>query len=113
MSSIPQFTGGHRWHTLVALPGQQTLVRRDMFGLRPTPLGSTSKSGIPTRRIDVQQAAQDAEVMSQSSSRRPLVVGNLRRPVSSPISNDVTTLQTRFASAGAAAAARARVNKRH
>ena len=73
VSSIPQLTGQHRWHTLVALPGQQNLVRRDIYGLRPTPLGSNAK--FPTRRFN-----HEAEEPQQSSPRRPLVVPNLRRP---------------------------------
>lgn len=75
VSSIPQLTGQHRWHTLVALPGQHNLVRRDLYGLRPTPLGQ-SNAKFPTRRY-----SQESEEQSQQNSpRRPLVVPNLRRP---------------------------------
>ena len=75
VSSIPQLTGQHRWHTLVALPGQHNLVRRDLYGLRPTPLGQ-SNAKFPARRY-----SQESEEQSQQNSpRRPLVVPNLRRP---------------------------------
>ena len=89
VSAIPQLTNQQRWHTLVALPGQHNLVRRDLHGLRPNPLGS---------------------------SRHYLPPNNRRLPKPIPTMDHVNrgqTLRTRMASAASAAAARARaVNQR-
>ena len=82
MSAIPQLTGQHRWHTLVALPGQNNLVRRDIYGLRPSPLGSNAK--FTNRRFNHDTETAEAETQQRASTRRPLVVPNLRRPPISP-----------------------------
>ena len=75
MSAIPQLTGQHRWHTLVALPGQNNLVRRDIYGLRPSPLGSNTN--LTNRRLNHDT---EADTQRASSTRRPLVMPNMRRP---------------------------------
>ena len=110
VSAIPQLTGhSPRWHTMLALPGQNNLVRHDLHGLRPAPLGGSSNVNSPVRRI-----VQEPEPASSSTSRpprKPLVMPNLRGrgwKHSAPSE----TLQTRMASAAEAAAARARVTKR-
>ena len=83
VSAIPQLTNQQRWHTLVALPGQHNLVRRDLHGLRPN--------------------------QANLGSSRPQINRRLPKPL--PIPMDVNrgqTLRTRMASAAPAAAARAR-----
>jgi len=115
VSAIPQLTRQQRWHTLVALPGQQTLARRDRYGLRPTPLGSNAKF-TPRPNTPIGSGLRwTNENQELSSSRTNLVVPNLRRQNNSSNRQDSSvteTLQARMASAAAAAAARARVNKR-
>ena len=101
VSSIPQLTGhSHRWHTLMALPGQNTLARRDLGGFRP--------SFEVTRPRPDPYAADEDPAFSRRIARAPLL------PLSnSAVSGHVTsvsqTMQTRMAVAGQAAAARARV----
>lgn len=85
MSAIPQLTNQQRWHTLVALPGQHNLVRRDLHGLRPNPLGMSSRPPQNNRRLPP----------------KPL-------PIPTMDINRGQTLRTRMASAASAAAARAR-----
>ena len=91
----------------MALPGQQTLMRRDLYGLRPTPLGSTNQNSRNRRPLVVPNLRRPNSVISENVGRSA-ISENLRRP-NSAISE---TLQNRMASAAEAAAARARVNKR-
>ena len=85
VSAIPQLTNQQRWHTLMALPGQNGLARHDLHGLRPTPVGSPN---------------------------RPPMVHNHSRRLPKPLPMERGhTLRTRMASAAAAAAARARLQR--
>ena len=149
ISSIPRLTGhAQRWHTLMALPGHNQLARRDLYGLRPTPLcgpnkilprsmagqenehevgdDDTNTDDLENTHIDLQRSP-----LQHQMHRRPLVP-NSKGPaprrgaaVDAGINNHLhshqahhlghepTTLQSRMATAAEAAAARARISRRH
>ena len=118
IASIPQLTGhNQRWHTLMALPGQNTLVRRDLRGLRPSRFEASNKGhnqmtgGRPQTGGDTFYSAdEDQQPISRRIARTPLLPPLSNSAVSGHAATSVSqSIQTRMAVAGQAAAARARV----
>ena len=107
------------WHTLMALPGQNNLVRQDLYGLRPRPRRSLieEREVYGGRRTLISPVPSRGTTITSFSGRRgsrPPMTSGQRSPLPRGITNSghvtsvTQTLQTRMANAAVEAAAASR-----
>ena len=107
------------WHTLMALPGQNNLVRQDLYGLRPRPRRPLiEEREVYGRRTLISPVPSRGTTITSFSVRRgsrlPPMTSGQRSPLPRGVTNSghvtsvTQTLQTRMANAAVEAAAASR-----